>query len=189
MQMRLSRMSKWCWRVFIEGSLLSWAPLPVRYVRGELGRGGQGNLRVNWSGCMTPEPGIGQNGVAAWRAAKTVTWIVPRLFARIQSPVRSAYPLMLDLSNRLVVIVGGGAVAARKARGLFEAGAKRVRVISPTFSAEMPAQLERVEHEYDPQWIEGATLVFAATDNTEVNDRIVRDARRLGIFVNRADSD
>jgi precorrin-2 dehydrogenase/sirohydrochlorin ferrochelatase len=95
---------------------------------------------------------------------------------------------MLDLSDRLVVIVGGGAVAARKARGLLEAGATRVRAVSPTFSAEMPAQIERVEHEYDPRWIDGATLVFAATDNAGVNDQIVRDARRLGILVNRADS-
>ena len=95
---------------------------------------------------------------------------------------------MLDLSDRLVVIVGGGAVAARKARGLLEAGAMRVRAVSLTFSAEMPAQIERAEHEYDPRWIEGATIVFAATDNADVNDQIVRDARRLGILVNRADS-
>src|SRR5438874_11292581 len=134
MQIRGSRVSKWCWRVFIDGSLLSGALLPVRYVRVEPGRGGQGNLRVNWSGCMTPERVMGQNGVAAWRLAKTVTWIVPPLFARIQSPVRCAYPLMLDLRDRLVVIVGGGAVAARKARGLLDAGATRVRVISPTFT-------------------------------------------------------
>ena len=107
----------------------------------------------------------------------------------MQSPVRCAYPLMLDLSDRLVVIVGGGAVAARKARGLLEAGARRVRVVSPTFSAEIPAQAERVEQEYDARWIESATLVFAATDNSEVNDRIVRDARRLDILVNRTDAD
>ena len=138
---------------------------------------------------MTPERVMGQNGVAAWRLAKTVTWIVPPLFARIQSPVRCAYPLMLDLRDRLVVIVGGGAVAARKARGLIEAGAMRVRVVSPIFGGEMPAQVERVTHEYSPQWIEGATLVFAATDNAGVNDQVVRDARRLGILVNRADSD
>ena len=96
---------------------------------------------------------------------------------------------MLDLSDRLVVIVGGGAVAARKARGLLDAGAMRIRVISPTFTPEMPAQVERVQREYDPHAIEGATLVFAATDDAGVNDRIVRDARRLGILVNRADSD
>src|SRR5207248_1187271 len=97
--------------VHCDGSLLlSCAPLPVRYVRGELGRV-QGNLRVKWSGCMTPEAGSGQNAGAAWRAAKTVTWIVPPLFARIHGSVRCAYPLMLDLSDRLVVIIGGGAVA------------------------------------------------------------------------------
>ena len=32
---------------------------------------------------------------------------------------------MLDVTDRLIVIVGGGAVAARKAAGLISAGAKK----------------------------------------------------------------
>jgi siroheme synthase-like protein len=35
--------------------------------------------------------------------------------------------------------------------------------------------------------LEGASLVFAATDRPEVNGAVVRDAMRLGVFVNRAD--
>jgi precorrin-2 dehydrogenase/sirohydrochlorin ferrochelatase len=103
--------------------------------------------------------------------------------------VRCSYPLMLDLTDRLVVIVGGGAVAARKAKGLLDAGATRVRVISPAFCDQMPAGIEHVEQEYDPQHLSGATLVFAATDQPEVNQRVVRDAHRLGLLVNRADAD
>jgi siroheme synthase-like protein len=103
--------------------------------------------------------------------------------------VRCAYPLMLDLTDRLAVIIGGGAVAARKARGLFEAGATRVRVVSPALSQDMPSQVERVQQEYDVRWLEGATIVFAATDDSEVNGWVVRDARRLGVLVSRADSD
>ena len=38
--------------------------------------------------------------------------------------MRFAYPLMLDVSDRLIVIIGGGAVAARKAATLLECGAK-----------------------------------------------------------------
>jgi precorrin-2 dehydrogenase / sirohydrochlorin ferrochelatase len=96
---------------------------------------------------------------------------------------------MLDLADRLVVIVGGGAVAARKANGLIEAGATRLRVVSPTFCEQIPAVLERVEQAYDPQHLTGATLVFAATDRPEVNQAVVRDAHRLGLLVNRADAD
>src|SRR4051794_37590699 len=36
------------------------------------------------------------------------------------------YPLLLDVTDRSIVIVGGGAVAVRKAEGLLAAGATRV---------------------------------------------------------------
>ncbi len=39
----------------------------------------------------------------------------------------SAYPLLLDLAGRQVVVVGGGPVAARRVGGLVDAGAPRHR--------------------------------------------------------------
>ncbi len=42
---------------------------------------------------------------------------------------------------------------------------------------------------YETRHLDGATLVFAATDRQDVNDAVVRDARRRGILVARADSD
>src|SRR5438874_10180418 len=101
--------------------------------------------------------------------------------------VRHAYPLMLDVSDRLVVIVGGGGVAARKARGILDAGGRRVRVVAPDFAPELPAGVERVRERYHPECLEGAGLVFAATDVPEVNDAVVRDARARGVLVCRAD--
>ena len=98
-----------------------------------------------------------------------------------------AYPLMLDVSDRLIVIVGGGAVAVRKAKGLLDAGATRVRVVSPTFHPEMPTDVERVPASYEPKQLDGAQLAFAATDAPGVNERVVRDANARGIWVNRSD--
>ncbi|WP_169736453.1 NAD(P)-dependent oxidoreductase, partial [Promicromonospora kroppenstedtii] len=40
------------------------------------------------------------------------------------------YPLGLKVTGRLVVVVGGGPVAARRVRSLLDAGA-RVRVVAP----------------------------------------------------------
>ena len=94
---------------------------------------------------------------------------------------------MLDVTDRLVVIVGGGAVAVRKVKTLLEAGATRVRVISRTFHEQMPPHVERVEQEYEPRHLDGAGLAYAATDSMDVNDRIVRDAKSLGVLVNRLD--
>ena len=42
----------------------------------------------------------------------------------------ATYPLLLDLTGRRAVVVGGGPVAARRARGLLDAGAT-VEVIAP----------------------------------------------------------
>ena len=98
------------------------------------------------------------------------------------------YPLMLDVTDRLVVIVGGGAVAVRKARGLIDCGATRVRCVSPWFDPGIPDGVERVESRYDAVQVDGATLVFAATDDPAVNAAVVRDARARGILVNRADA-
>lgn len=96
---------------------------------------------------------------------------------------------MLDVTRRLVVIVGGGSVAARKASGLMQAGATRVKAVALAFSQEMPEGVERVVSAYEAKHLEGAELVFAATDVAEVNERIVADARARGAWVCRADSD
>jgi precorrin-2 dehydrogenase/sirohydrochlorin ferrochelatase len=96
---------------------------------------------------------------------------------------------MLDVSQRPIVIVGGGSVAARKARGLLEAGATRITIVPTTFSDAIPtAGVERVTATYLTDHLAGAGLVFAATDNPDVNAAVVRDAHHLGLLVSRADS-
>jgi siroheme synthase-like protein len=97
--------------------------------------------------------------------------------------------MLLDVSARLCVIVGGGEVAARKARGLIDAGATRVRVIAPETRATFPAEVEWLTERFEPCHLDGAGLVFAATDDEKVNDLITHEAKRRGILVNRADQD
>src|SRR3954451_2720838 len=99
------------------------------------------------------------------------------------------YPLLLEVSDREIVIVGGGEVAVRKAMGLMDAGATHVRVVAPDVHERMPGQVQRVAETYRSEHLRGAGLVFAATDDPKVNDAIVRDAHELGILVCRADGD
>ena len=99
-----------------------------------------------------------------------------------------SYPVILDVSDRLIVVVGGGAVASRKIVGLIEAGASRIRCVAPEFSADIPDSVERVAARYEPRHLDGAGLVFAATDSADVNAAVVRDARECGILVSRADT-
>lgn len=99
----------------------------------------------------------------------------------------ATYPILLDVSDRLAVIIGGGAVAARKASGLLETGCRRVRVVAEQVRGDFPPVVQVVEEPYRASHLEGAGLVFAATDSPEVNDTVVRDARARGILVCRAD--
>ena len=115
-------------------------------------------------------------------------WIDPLPWIKIVL-LAHQYPMLLDLSDRTAVIVGGGAVAARKARGLVDAGAGRVRCVAPQFAPQLPEQVERVSDRYRASHLDGAELVFAATDDPEVNDAVVRDARSRNLLVNRADRD
>jgi precorrin-2 dehydrogenase/sirohydrochlorin ferrochelatase len=98
------------------------------------------------------------------------------------------YPMMLDVRDRLVVIIGGGEVALRKAVGLIECGGKRIRCVAPEFDLGLPLGVERVQERYEPRHLDGAGLVFAATDDPAVNAAVVRDARARGVLVNRADA-
>ncbi|MGE5749080.1 MAG: bifunctional precorrin-2 dehydrogenase/sirohydrochlorin ferrochelatase [Gemmatimonas sp.] len=86
------------------------------------------------------------------------------------------------------VVIGGGAVGARKALALAEAGA-RVKVIAPVISSELvDAQAANVtieRNEYSgTSDIEIADIVIAATDSPELNERIAADARGLHRLVN-----
>jgi len=96
---------------------------------------------------------------------------------------------MLDVTQRLIVIVGGGTVAVRKAQGLIAAGARRIRCVALEFHPQLPREVERITGLFEPWHLEGASLVFAATDSSTVNDAVVREAHRRGALVNRADMD
>ncbi len=103
------------------------------------------------------------------------------------------YPVMMNLDKRLAVIIGGGSVAARKAADLFEAGAV-IKVISPDFDSEImemswnyPDRVEIFQRVYKVGDLEGAVLVFSATDNPEVNGHVFREAEERNILINAVD--
>jgi precorrin-2 dehydrogenase/sirohydrochlorin ferrochelatase len=102
------------------------------------------------------------------------------------------YPVMLNIKGKLCVVIGGGAVAERKIAGLLEAGG-HVRIVSPRLVPTLLHMARQGRLEWHPREaaesdLEGAALVFAATDNPAVNRRIAASARESGIPVNVADA-
>jgi len=99
-----------------------------------------------------------------------------------------AYPIVLNLSGRRVVVVGGGEVALRKARALADAGA-RVRVVAPKLAPGFAedGRFECLAARYEKQRLEGALVAVAATDDEAVNRQVAEDARAAGVLVNVVD--
>jgi siroheme synthase-like protein len=103
----------------------------------------------------------------------------------------SPYPVFVDASRCRVLVVGGGAVATRKVRGLVLAGG-RPAVVSPRLTPELESLVREhaLAHHargYEPADVRGAHLVFACTDRAEVNARVSADAEAAGALANLAD--
>src|SRR5438045_1553911 len=99
-------------------------------------------------------------------------WTASPAVYKIRCFVRYTYPILLDVTDRLVVIIGGGEVAVRKLNGLLAAGATRVRMVANSFSQSVPDHVERLQERYRAEHLRGAGLAFAATDDSEVNDAV-----------------
>lgn len=97
------------------------------------------------------------------------------------------YPVFLDVAGRRCVVVGGGAVAARKAAGLVEAGADVV-VIAPEVCDEIRDLGVDVElRPYAKGDLAVAWLAIAATDDPEANRRVQAEGQEARVWVNAAD--
>lgn len=101
------------------------------------------------------------------------------------------FPVFLDLAGRRVLLVGGGAVARRKAEALLEAGARLVvgaPALEPWLArAAAEGRLEHRAGHFDPDWLEGVWLAIAATDDAAVNAAVAREAGARRIWVNVVD--
>jgi hydroxymethylbilane synthase len=96
-------------------------------------------------------------------------------------------PISLRPNGRRAVVVGGGNVAARKAKALLDAGFP-IFVVAERIGDSLRAILNQtggahVQRSYEPHDLRDAALVVAATDDSEVNARIVADARALRALV------
>ena len=100
------------------------------------------------------------------------------------------FPLFVDISEKKIVVIGGGAIATRRVKILLPF-APQIVVVAP----EVTGELEELENEkkltifhreYQREDIYDAWMVLAATNDPKLNDGIYSVAKCLGALVNVA---
>ena len=101
------------------------------------------------------------------------------------------YPVSLSLEGRPCLVVGGGGVALRKIHGLLKEAASVTatspEVVPAIASLGEEGRIVLNRRAYAPGEARGYALVFAATDDREVNRLVFDDAKAANIWVNVAD--
>lgn len=100
-----------------------------------------------------------------------------------------AFPVFLDLEKKKCLIVGGGPVAFRKAKTLWQF-CPQLSIVAPKFCTELLDCLELqgalVSRVYQETDLDGMAFVIAATDDKELNQQIVLACNQRRILVNAA---
>lgn len=109
-----------------------------------------------------------------------------------QEPAGPLYPVSLDISGKRCLVVGGGTVAARKIKALLLCGGV-VQIISPEACKAIVRQSDNGEIDwlkrgYRRGDVKDAFLVFAATDDPEVQKMVAEDAAHHHVLLNSADN-
>ncbi|MFK0006832.1 uroporphyrinogen-III C-methyltransferase [Paenarthrobacter sp. NPDC090520] len=106
--------------------------------------------------------------------------------------IQDIYPTALRLLGRPVLVVGGGPVAARRAKGLLDAGAK-VTVVAPIASEKLRGLVDSgllawEQREYRTEDLDGVWFVQTATGTPAVDTQVANDAEAQRIWcVNASD--
>ena len=103
----------------------------------------------------------------------------------------NAFPVFLRVAERSVAIVGGGEAALAKARLMAQSSAViRIVAENPRHALSEWARQngnDLIAAPYKAAHLEGAALVFAASDDERLDRRVVADARAAGVPVNAVD--
>ena len=101
------------------------------------------------------------------------------------------YPIYLEVGGKKAVVIGAGSVASRKVEALCKAGANVVVVakqIQKQFSKRCCGlDIKIIEDDYSKEYLGGALIVIAATNDNNLNSRIYSDCKDLNIICNAVD--
>lgn len=101
--------------------------------------------------------------------------------------MKAPYPLILDLSNKKVAVIGGGHVAARKIKKLVAIGVKPT-VISPELNDSIDVKkINWIKDIYRRKYVADMNLIITCTDKPEVNIQVKAEAAPFQLVNNTGD--
>lgn len=90
--------------------------------------------------------------------------------------VNNPYPIILDLANKKIAVVGGGKIAARKINSLLAIKVSPT-VISPRLANSIQInQIHWIQDYYQRKYVIDMDMIIACTNNLQVNRQIVQEA-------------
>lgn len=97
-------------------------------------------------------------------------------------------PVALDVQDKLILLIGGGHIAAHKIASLQQYNTM-LYVVALNVSDEIKAgNIRYTEKAYDIGDLKDAFLVYACTNLPDLNERVHSDCKSLGILVNVVDN-
>ncbi|EJY96675.1 NAD(P)-binding protein [Staphylococcus arlettae] len=102
-------------------------------------------------------------------------------------------PILLDLTNKSIVIIGGGAIAERRVNKLMQFDAY-ITVMSPTLTAKLQKlyeqqQIQWLAQDYSIHQLPPAALVVVATNNKAVNRMVKQELPQQTLLNMASDSE
>jgi siroheme synthase-like protein len=100
------------------------------------------------------------------------------------------FPLFIDLHRKNILVIGGGKIATGRIETLLKF-TEKVTVVSPEWTDtiqeyERAGRIILEKQFYRTELLKNCDLVLAATNQPEVNEKIVKECRQRGIPVNDA---
>lgn len=102
------------------------------------------------------------------------------------------FPMFVDLSDKNIVVVGGGNIATRRVHTLLQF-TRNIKVIAPQMTPDLielgkTGKIEAVMRPVKRSDFSYAYMVLAATNDWKINEEIYRICKAEGIYVNVSDS-
>lgn len=98
-------------------------------------------------------------------------------------------PISINVTNKKILLIGGGKVATHKASIIARFITDNVTVISPDFTSEIrQLPFTFIEKNYDKNDLKDFFLVYVCTGDHELNRQIKADAEELDILTSVCDA-